>query len=138
MKTGVEENGADMQNHREYVNTTNRKSNVYMWLDRLQSRKHRADKYGRRKRWILTCVVNYPFTVVISRRNSDTRSLDDQFNFEVIVVSHTHHFMLTSSTDQTIQLSKCKLVFIVKTPLVEVKQIQIVQHLLILIQFLFK
>lgn len=94
MKTGVEENGVDMQNHREYVNTTNRKSNVYMWLDRLQSRKHRADKYGRRKRWILTCVVNYPFTVVISRRNSDTRSLDDQFNFEVIVVSHLHHFFV--------------------------------------------
>ena len=86
----------------------------------------------------LTCVVNHSFTVVISRRNSDTRSLDDQFNFEVIVVSHLHHFLLTSSTDQTIQSCKCKLVFIVKTPLVEVKQIQIVQHLLILIQFVFK
>ena len=94
-----------------------------MWLDRLQSRKHSADKYGRHKLWVFDVCSQSSMYSCRSRRNSEARSLDDQFNFRVVAMSHLHHFSLTSSTDETIQLY---LVFIVKTPLVEVKQIQIV------------
>ena len=65
-----------------------------MWLDRLQSRKHSADKYGRHKLWVFDVCSQSSMYSCRLRRNSEVRSLDDQFNFEVVAVSHLHHFFV--------------------------------------------